>query len=31
MNPLYIGGEKRSLFPTDLSALSTLYASKQLQ
>jgi hypothetical protein len=31
MNPFYIGGEKRNLFPTDLSALNTLYASKQLQ
>jgi hypothetical protein len=31
MNPFYIGGEKHSLFPTDISALKTLYASKQLQ
>jgi hypothetical protein len=31
MNPFYLGGEKRSLFPTDVSALHTLYASQQLQ
>jgi hypothetical protein len=31
MNPFYIGGEKRNLFPTDVSALHTLYASQQLQ
>jgi hypothetical protein len=31
MNPFYIGGEKHSLFPSDISALKTLYASKKLQ
>jgi hypothetical protein len=31
MNPFYLGGEKRSLFSTDISALHTLYASQQLQ
>jgi hypothetical protein len=31
MNPFYLGGEKRNLFPTDLSALHALYASKNLQ
>ena len=31
MNPFYIGGEKHSLFPTDVAALKALYASKNLQ
>ena len=31
MNPFYLGGEKRHLFPTDLSGLKTLYANKSLQ
>jgi hypothetical protein len=31
MNPFYLGGEKRNLFPTDISALHTLYASKSLE
>jgi len=31
MNPFYLGGEKRNLFPTDISALHTLYASQALQ
>ena len=31
MNPFYLGGEKRSLFPTDISALHTMYASKALE
>jgi hypothetical protein len=31
MNPLYIGGEKRNLLPTDLAALKALFASKKLQ
>lgn len=26
MNPGYLGGEKRSLFPTDLAGLRSLYA-----
>jgi len=26
MNPVYLGGEKRSLFPLDMAALRTLYA-----
>jgi hypothetical protein len=31
MNPFYLGGEKRHLFPTDLAGLKTLYARKSLQ
>lgn len=31
MNPFYIGGEKRNLLSTDLSALKTMYGSQQLQ
>ena len=31
MNPFYLGGEKRNLLPTDVSALHTLYASKALE
>jgi hypothetical protein len=27
MNPYYLGGEKRSLFPTDLAGLRTLYSN----
>lgn len=29
MNPFYIGGEKRSLFPTDKAALRTLYTGNK--
>ena len=28
MNPYYIGGDKRELYPTDIAALKALYASK---
>ena len=31
MNPFYLGGEKRSLLPTDLAGLKALYANKSLQ
>jgi hypothetical protein len=31
MNPFYLGGEKRNLFSTDVSALNTMYASKALE
>ena len=31
MNPFYLGGEKRELLQTDLSALHALYASQRLQ
>jgi hypothetical protein len=31
MNPFYLGGEKRNLFPTDISALHTMYASQSLE
>jgi hypothetical protein len=27
MNPYYIGGDKRDLFPTDIAGLRTMYAS----
>jgi hypothetical protein len=31
MNPFYLGGEKQSLFPTDISGLKALYSNKTLQ
>lgn len=31
MNPFYLGGEKRHLFPTDLAGLKAMYANKSLQ
>ncbi len=31
MNPFYLGGEKRHLFPTDLAGLKTMYANKSLR
>ncbi len=30
MNPFYIGGEKHSLFPTDIAGLKALYGNKSL-
>jgi hypothetical protein len=31
MNPFDLGGEKRHLFPTDLTGLKAMHANKSLQ